>query len=440
MYLEQIVDLQLLLILFLLSFTVLWATFKNYIHSVVDPLVQFLVWTASVFSAGSALFVRDPTWPAFLTFILPLPAILVFFLLTFQPARLSGRWKRRPSVPLSVPFEPPRMTRLDWVVMAVLFSLVLFVVLRQLSYVLEANLESIVAGRFYLYQERKDPFDKIVNVVVRPMVLAQGCRLMLFSQRLSRKAIAAFLMAVVLGFAFLLGARSIMLLAAIILGATLFVYRRKIRLPKWSRSQIAFFSGSAAFVGSVMIGTAGAFQVSLRESFYLVTNRILLAGDGLLMWGVVGASVPMNQSILSVLNFIFGQFFGTLSKNFGWILYETFTGQVIPAAYGPNFIFPLQFWLAGYFAPLWFFAVGILVVLLRKIQAKNDLGDVFRIVLSAYAFLPLQDAESAAFIFGFIGTGFALYRGLRLLAVPMRRSGVSPDRRIAFRPQLDSHE
>lgn len=371
--------------------------FRKVITSIFDPLIFFMVWAASVLAAGVCLF-----------FLKPDPMFFVHFVLSMVLLVLLLAWSLKRVVRIADVTHPkalaqrPQITRLDWVVFTALTLVNLASLLVIFVTVSRAGLESFFAARFFLMEDFKSPLIKIVSLVVRPMLFAQAFRMSYFLPSGFRKRMILLVITFFALSIFVLGNRSVILFLATLYGGTIVLYRRDRKPPAWASNYLLFgiFVGTA--VTFLTIATTGYFGLDFLSALNIAVNRFLLAADCLFMWVEKDLQYVIQQSPLELLNFIFGQFLGTLQKNFGWQLYEAYIGKTTIAAYGPNFIFPFQVYVATWAAPLWFGLTIVAGVTMRCLKPVHNVTDCCRIVAVSYAFQHFQDPEYAAFLFGFL--------------------------------------
>jgi hypothetical protein len=416
---EGIVNFQILFGVFVLVLVVPLYLFRNAITSLLDPLLPFVVWAASVTSAGIYVFFLQPSFGFFLKFVFSMLCLilaLAFF--------LRGKAESAPGA-TTVAGMRLRETRMgDWVLFWLLFaanSVVLWLSYRE---VLSAGLDSLFSGRYFLAEELRNPLVKIVNVVGRPLFYAQTARIVLLSANANHRLIVLVLLLVSVVATFLIGSRAIVLVVASTFGAALVLYRAVVPVPGWAKSLAGLFAFASVFLVMMVVASAGMFDVELGTAFAGVIQRVLLAADGIFMLADKRIETFFPPSFATLLNYIFGQFFGTLDKNFGWQMFEEFAGRSFPIAVGPNFILPFQLHFAGFAAPLWFLLAVLATVFLRKQAPSYNTLDSCKIVAVLFAFQHLQDPEYAAFVFGFLGVFFvALYCLHKLILAAVRPRG-----------------
>lgn len=415
---EGIVNFPQLFALFIVVLTVPLYLYRNAISSLLDPLLPFVVWAASVTSAGIYVLFLQPNLGFFLNFVLSM-FCLIFALGYFF------RGKSAP-VPDATTIVGKRLRAIragDWLLFWVLFIANAVVLLLSYREILSAGLGSFFEGRYFLAEELRNPLVKIINVVGRPLFYAQTARIVLLSASSGHRRLALFLLFVNVVATFFMGSRSVILLVAGTFGAALVLYRGIVPVPAWARSISGFLAFGAVFLAMMVVASAGILLLDWREAFVAVIHRVLLAADGVFMLAEKRIDMIFPPSIGMLFNYIFGQFFGTLDKNFGWRLFEEFVGRSFPIAVGPNFILPFQLHMAGFAAPFWFVLSIFVTVFLRRQSPSYNTLDSCKIVAVLFAFQHLQDPEYAAFLFGFLGVFFvALYcvRGIILSAVRPR--------------------
>jgi len=140
--------------------------------------------------------------------------------------------------------------------------------------------------------------------------------------------------------------------------------------------------------------TLGMYRTDLIGAFILLGETLLLSVDGILM--LMASSI--NEDFFYFFNFIFGQFFGTLDKNFGWQLWEAFYGKESMVARGPNFLIVFQMRLLDHFWFLWMFVVVILTCQLRNLTPRYSIEDIPKIFLISNFYIFIKDAEYAVTI------------------------------------------
>ena len=371
--------------------------FRKSITSVFDPLVPFCAWGASVLAVAMYLFAIKPDLSFFFYFVFS--TLLAVLSLAWL---LSRDTKKNKEYHASKNISKKHITKFDWImfwVLVVINSLSLSMIIVS---ALRFGVSSLFAIKFFLAEDFKSPLLKIITIVIRPMFFAQAFRIYYLIHSKSKKYIVLttiILFAVVI---FLVGNRSVILMLGLLYGGTLVLYQREREAPLWSKSYFIFMILVASLIITLTIATAGFFNLDFASALPLVMERIVLAADGLFMWVKGDMQSLIHQSPLELLNFIFGQFLGTLNKNFGLQLYEAFIGKAANATYGPNFIFPFQLYLAGWASPFWLMLIVAAAFFMRRIKPAHNVTDCCRIVLVASAFLPFQDPEYAAFLFGFL--------------------------------------
>jgi hypothetical protein len=405
-----IVNFSTLFLVFVLFLIVLLFLFRNSITSLLDPLLPFVAWAASVTSAGIYVFFLQPSFGFFLKFVFSM-----FCLILALAFFLRRRGTLAPGTTARAGPRPREIRMGDWVLFWVLLTANAVVLWLSYREVLSAGLDSMFSGRYYLAEEFRNPLVKIINVVGRPLFYAQTARIVLLSANPGHRLVALVLLFVNVVATFLIGTRAAVLLVAGTFGAALVLYRAVVPVPAWARSLKGLLAFVSVFLAMMVVATAGVLDLAPGTAFVAVIQRVLLAADGIFMLADKRIESFFPPSFATLLNYIFGQFFGTLDKNFGWQLFEEFVGRSFPIAVGPNFILPFQLHLAGFAAPLWFLlAVFVTVFLRNQVPSYNTL-DSCKIVAVLFAFQHLQDPEYAAFVFGFLGVFFVVLYCLRKL-------------------------
>jgi hypothetical protein len=407
---EGVVNFQILFLVFVLVLVVPLFLFRNSITSLLDPLLPFVVWAASVTSAGIYVFFLQPSFGFFLKFVFSM-----FCLILALAFFLRGKVALAPGATTVAGMRLREIRMGDWLLFWSLFAADAVVLGLSYREVLSAGLDSLFSGRYFLAEELRNPFVKIVNLVGRPLFYAQTARIVLLSANANHRLLALMLLLINVVATFLIGSRSVVLLVASTFGAALVLYRKVVPVPSWARSLVGLLAFAAVFLFMMVVASAGLLALSLQEAFFAVIQRVLLAADGIFMLADKRIETFFPPSFATLLNYIFGQFFGTLDKNFGWQLFEEFAGRSFPIAVGPNFILPFQLHFAGFAAPLWFLLAVLATVFLRKQVPSYNTLDSCKIVAVLFAFQHLQDPEYAAFVFGFLGVFFAALYCLRKL-------------------------
>ena len=415
-----IVDFQVLFIVFVLVLIVLLFLFRNSLTSILDPLLPFMAWAASVTSAGIYVFFRQPSLSFFIKFVFSMLCLilaLAFF--------LRGRVALAPGASTVAGIRLRKIRAGDWVLFWSLFAANTLVLVLSYREVLSAGLDSLFSGRYFLAEEFRNPLAKIINIVGRPLFYAQTARIVLLSDNSVHRRVVLTLLFINMVATFLIGSRSVILLVASTFGAALVLYRAVVPVPLWAKSLKGLLVFVSVSLLMLVVATAGFLDLAWGKAFAAVFQRILLAADGIFMLVDKRIETFFPPSFATLLNYIFGQFLGTLDKNFGWQLFEGFIGRSFPIAVGPNFILPFQLHLAGLAAPFWFLLAVFVTVFLRKQAPSYNTLDSCKIVAVLFAFQHLQDPEYAAFIFGFLGVFFlVLYCLRKLILAAVRPRGV----------------
>jgi len=407
---EGIVNFQILFIVFVLVLVIPLYLFRNSITSLLDPLLPFVVWAASVTSAGIYVFFLQPSLGFFLKFVFSM-----FCLILALAFFLRRKVVRAPGATTVAGLRLKKIGVGDWVLFWALFAANAVVLGMSYREVLAAGLDSLFSGRYFLVEELRNPLVKIVNVVGRPLFYAQTARIVLLSANANHRLLVLMLLLITVVATFLIGSRAIVLVVAGTFGAALVLYRDIVPVPGWAKSLLGFLVFAAVLLFMMVVASAGILVLGLEDAFVAVIQRVLLAADGIFMLANKHIEAFFPPSFTTLLNFIFGQFFGTLDKNFGWQLFEEFAGRSFPIAVGPNFILPFQLHFAGFAAPLWFLLVVFVAVYLRKQAPSYSTLDSCKIVAVLFSFQHLQDPEYAAFVFGFLGVFFVTLYCLRKL-------------------------
>ncbi len=416
---EGIVNFQILFVVFVSVFIVVLFLFRNAITSLLDPLLPFVVWAASVTSAGIYVFFLQPSFGFFLKFVFSMFCLILVLVLFL---RVRGTVAQGATAVASVRLRQIRTG--DWVLFWALFAANAVVLGLSYREVLSAGLDSLFSGRYFLAEEFRNPLAKIVNIVGRPLFYAQASRIVLLSANSRHRLVALMLLLISVVATFLIGSRSVVLLVASTFGAALVLYRDMVAVPGWAKSLPGLLAFAAVLLFTMVVASAGILFLDLKEAFVAVIQRVLLAADGIFMLADKRIETFFPPSFATLLNYIFGQFFGTLDKNFGWQLFEEFVGRSFPIAVGPNFILPFQLHLAGLAAPLWFLLAVFVTVFLRKQAPSYNTLDSCKIVAVLFSFQHLQDPEYAAFVFGCLGVFFgALYSLRKLVLAAVRPRG-----------------
>jgi len=406
----NILNFQILFLVFVLVVIVVLFLFRNSITSLLDPLLPFVAWAASVTSAGIYVFFLQPSLGFFLKFVFSM-FCLILALAFFLRARVAF-------APGATTMAGMRLRRIgagDWVLFWLLFAANAVVLSISYREVLSAGLDSIFSGRYFLAEEFRNPLVKIVNIVGRPLFYAQTARIVFLSVNANHRMVALTLLLITVVATFLIGSRSVFLLVANTFGAALVLYRGAVPVPDWAKSLAGLLAFVSVLLVMMVVATAGILSLDLGQAFVAVIQRVLLAADGIFMLADKRIESFFPPSFATLLNYIFGQFFGTLDKNFGWQMFEEFAGRSFPIAVGPNFIFPFQLHFAGFAAPLWFLLAVLATVFLRKQAPSYNVLDSCKIVAVLFSFQHLQDPEYAAFVFGFLGVFFVVLYCLRKL-------------------------
>ena len=414
-----IVNFQILFVVFVSLVIVLLFLFRNSITSLLDPLLPFVAWAASVTSAGIYVFFLQPSFGFFLKFVFSM-----FCLILALAFFLRGKVASVPGATTAAGMRLREIRMGDWVLFWALFAANAVVLGLSYREVLSAGLDSMFSGRYFLAEELRNPLVKIINLVGRPLFYAQTARIVLLSANSNRRLMVLMLLLINVAATFLIGTRAVVLLVAGTFGAALVLYRGVVPVPGWAKSLAGLLAFVSVFLVMMVVATAGVLDLAPATAFVAVVQRVLLAADGIFMLADKRIETFFPPSFATLLNYIFGQFFGTLDKNFGWQLFEEFVGRSFPIAVGPNFILPFQLHFAGMAAPLWLLLAVFATVFLRKQTPSYNTLDSCKIVAVFFAFQHLNDPEYAAFVFGFLGVFFlALYCLRKLIITAVRPRG-----------------
>ncbi|MVM38054.1 hypothetical protein GO730_11405 [Spirosoma sp. HMF3257] len=141
-------------------------------------------------------------------------------------------------------------------------------------------------------------------------------------------------------------------------------------------------------------------EISIKDGYLAMLNRLLAAGDGLDLYLVNNAEQHIPSGLGEYIKSVFGIFIKRVvpiqTQSIGWQLYELDQGRIIPFSVGPNFILPLQVAVLGYtwLIPYCVFIACVVGALRKNYLARFvKLPPVLSFALGTMAFEPILDIE-----------------------------------------------
>lgn len=381
---------------FCASLIILIILFKANIHSFLDPLLYLIITCASIMAALLTSFLKNDESSYFFNFVLP----FIFFLL-FLKFFISKKFILKSASPSS--FNSMRRDSIFWNSSSIIISLFIYLLSSLILLLITINFYSSgfnsIFDLRYFVEENFGAFTRLWQMIVLPLLMIQFIRSLIFSSRNINLAILILLIPIIIFN--LIYSRAFILNFGFMIGATYFFYRDHVALPKIFKNLFFILIFGLFFSAMFAVVTLGMYQTDLVGAFILLGERLLLSGDGILMASSINEDFE-NYNFFDFFNFIFGQFFGTLDKNFGWQLWEAFYGMESMVARGPNFLIVFQMRLLDHFWFIWMFVIVILTCQLRNLTPKYSSEDIPKIFLISNFYIFIKDAEYAITIVAFI--------------------------------------